>query len=530
MTSRIETSMAIVAAVGVAGALHLAPRLAPGLAGLGAPAAQERGAALPTIWAPARVAPQRVLCVADAERSTSNMSISHHGSDGSFKIVVRDGLVVESSADGVYTVEFDDEEVRVLGADGQIAYRANLKGGATPEAPMIWQFGDRPGRTFVAPGGRFAPRAPGDNRPRLGVGIEDVDGALAAQLGLAEGEGLVITSVAEGSAAAKAGVQKHDILTRLDGKSPVTLEVLLDTLAQKKAGDEVSLRVLRAGKTVDLVATLQAPPEEEGGWGFGFGDVPEGAGGEWEAIIADQMRLMEEQMRRFEQEMERMGLDQEGFGLDMGRWGEQMGRWGGDLGRLGGLMGEAGGKIGEAINADVESQLRSLVPRMMQEEVERLGGLDSSAARTHLAAAAGEAGAELADAAHNLDTDDEITEATIHFKMEAGAQKLAGQTIIALEKAGAAPGRADQATIEGAAERVVQRLDGTKIPLSAQTRAIVREQRGRMRQLEEEMHDVERKMEGAEQPEEPRAPRAPGRTPAPAPAPAAAQRGSGVPA
>jgi uncharacterized Ntn-hydrolase superfamily protein len=158
--------------------------------------------------------------------------------------------------------------------------------------------------------------------------------------------------------------------------------------------------------------------------------------------------------------------------------------------------------------------------------VERLGGLDSAAARTHLAASAGEAGANLRDVATNINTDDELSEATIHFRPGAGAEELAEQTIIALEERGAALGRADQTTIEAAAVRVVERLDGTKIMLSAQTRAVVREQRERMHELEREMHDVERKMQDADQPEAPRQQQ----RKTPAPAPAAQQRGSGVPA
>ena len=50
----------------------------------------------------------------------------------------------------------------------------------------------------------------------LGLGVEEASEALAAQLDLKDGEGLVVTFVASESPAAKAGFQKNDVLTRLD--------------------------------------------------------------------------------------------------------------------------------------------------------------------------------------------------------------------------------------------------------------------------------------------------------------------------
>jgi len=520
MNSRFETSVAILAAVGAAGALHLAPRAVSGLPGL-APFAPDRSETPAFVLGTTQGFPAfRTLCVADEDgwqgATSSNMSISHTGSEGSFKIVVRDGQVIESSANGVYSVVIDGgSEVRVENSDGEVVYRLDLRAGnAAPPAPQVWRFGERAGRGWaqpvppVPPVAPVAPIAPGDNRPRLGVGIEDVDGALAAQLGLAEGEGLLITSVAEGSAAQKAGVLRHDILTRLNGQSPVTLDLLLDTLRASEPGDEVSLRVLRAGKPLDLTATLEAPPAPAAGaWGgeglreFWRDHAHARAGGDWEAAINEQMRAMEEHMRRFNEDMERMGLQQLRFGMDMNDLGARLGRLGGELGRLGGLMGEAGERLGEAINADIESQLRTIVPRMLREEVEKLGGLEGGAVRSNLSEAAAEAGAELRKAATNINTSDNNDSIIIHFRGDEGAETLASQTFIALEKRGVTVGRADQRTIEDASRAVVERLHGASLPMSAEARAIVREEREKMEKLEQEMHEVEREMRETERPQ-----------------------------
>jgi hypothetical protein len=82
----------------------------------------------------------------------------------------------------------------------------------------------------------------------LGVGVGPTGEVLAEQLGLAAGTGLVVNEVEDGSPAAKAGIARHDILTRLGDQiliNPPQLHVLV---RMQKAGDKVTVTLIRGGK------------------------------------------------------------------------------------------------------------------------------------------------------------------------------------------------------------------------------------------------------------------------------------------
>ncbi|MCI0360187.1 MAG: PDZ domain-containing protein [Planctomycetaceae bacterium] len=88
-------------------------------------------------------------------------------------------------------------------------------------------------------------------RYRIGVTLSEADETLRQQLRLASGEGLVVTDVAADSAAAKAGIQMHDVLTMLDGKRLTTVEAI-NAQIQELRDKSVELRLLRSGKEVTV--------------------------------------------------------------------------------------------------------------------------------------------------------------------------------------------------------------------------------------------------------------------------------------
>ena len=94
-----------------------------------------------------------------------------------------------------------------------------------------------------------------EERYRIGVTLSEADDTLRQQLRLATGEGLVVTDVMPDSAAAKAGVQTHDVITVLDGKRLTTVEAI-NAQIQELKDKEVELRLLRSGKelTVNIAA------------------------------------------------------------------------------------------------------------------------------------------------------------------------------------------------------------------------------------------------------------------------------------
>jgi membrane-associated protease RseP (regulator of RpoE activity) len=92
--------------------------------------------------------------------------------------------------------------------------------------------------------------------PWLGAAVEEAPEVLTAQLGLDPGVGLVVTYVATNSPAAKAGLQKNDLLVEFEGQSLVHPLQLRKLVQVRKEGDVVKLVFYRAGKKQMVTATL----------------------------------------------------------------------------------------------------------------------------------------------------------------------------------------------------------------------------------------------------------------------------------
>lgn len=94
----------------------------------------------------------------------------------------------------------------------------------------------------------------------LGLACNPASEALRAQLGLAEAEGLVVERVMPDSAAAKAGIKQFDIVLKFDGKPTGTLMELIYAVDAAKE-KEVTIELLRGGKSIQIKATPQKRPE-----------------------------------------------------------------------------------------------------------------------------------------------------------------------------------------------------------------------------------------------------------------------------
>jgi hypothetical protein len=107
--------------------------------------------------------------------------------------------------------------------------------------------------------GRFS-RAPAS---RLGVRVEPPGEALADQLGLPQGEGLVLDQVRDGSPAAKAGLKPHDILLQLGGKRvPSDPSRFRELVKDLKANTPLEAQILRKGKQ-ETIKGLTLPPADD---------------------------------------------------------------------------------------------------------------------------------------------------------------------------------------------------------------------------------------------------------------------------
>ena len=89
----------------------------------------------------------------------------------------------------------------------------------------------------------------------IGVPVDSVDATLRSHLPTLPAEaGLIVTDVVADSPAAKAGVQKNDILIRTGDDLLTSNEVLIERI-QKSEGKEIKLDLLRAGKVVTVSVT-----------------------------------------------------------------------------------------------------------------------------------------------------------------------------------------------------------------------------------------------------------------------------------
>jgi serine protease Do len=93
-------------------------------------------------------------------------------------------------------------------------------------------------------------------RGYLGVSIQPVTADLAKSFGISETAGALVSSVVDGSPAAKAGVKPGDVITEYDGRKVARSEDLPRAVAESAIGREVPVTVLRDGKPVTLRATV----------------------------------------------------------------------------------------------------------------------------------------------------------------------------------------------------------------------------------------------------------------------------------
>jgi serine protease Do len=97
----------------------------------------------------------------------------------------------------------------------------------------------------TGPVGASGPTAEG-----FGAVVANVTPDVANDLGVPDGVGVVVVSLDEGSAAARAGLQRHDVVVMIGDESVVSIEQFQDALEPLTPGELVRLRVRRGSTTV----------------------------------------------------------------------------------------------------------------------------------------------------------------------------------------------------------------------------------------------------------------------------------------
>ncbi|MDR1653120.1 MAG: Do family serine endopeptidase [Prevotellaceae bacterium] len=94
-------------------------------------------------------------------------------------------------------------------------------------------------------------------RAVLGVALGDITNQLAKEKNLKTMEGAYVNDIVKGSAAEKAGIEKGDIITAIDGVKISSSAQLQELVGRRRPGDKVKINVLRGDKTLTLSAELK---------------------------------------------------------------------------------------------------------------------------------------------------------------------------------------------------------------------------------------------------------------------------------
>jgi S1-C subfamily serine protease len=90
----------------------------------------------------------------------------------------------------------------------------------------------------------------------LGITMQELTDELREGLNSKVKGGVLVSSVIEGSAAEKAGIEEGDIITEFDGKKIESPESLRQMIAKKDVGDEVKVKLFREGKSKSVDVAL----------------------------------------------------------------------------------------------------------------------------------------------------------------------------------------------------------------------------------------------------------------------------------
>lgn len=98
----------------------------------------------------------------------------------------------------------------------------------------------------------------GSSGSYLGIGVADVTQQMATKLGLEEARGVVVTAVAEGSPAQKAGLQVKDVIIAYNGARLESRQQLTRMVGETPAERTVTLSILRGGAAKEIKLTTAA--------------------------------------------------------------------------------------------------------------------------------------------------------------------------------------------------------------------------------------------------------------------------------
>lgn len=100
------------------------------------------------------------------------------------------------------------------------------------------------------------------DRGWLGVHLDALNDQLGGYFGVKDGAGVLVTEVVADSPAARAGLQAGDVIVKVGDQEVASPDALHEAMAGTKAGDELTVQVLRKGSRQTVNARLGEMPED----------------------------------------------------------------------------------------------------------------------------------------------------------------------------------------------------------------------------------------------------------------------------
>jgi serine protease Do len=95
-------------------------------------------------------------------------------------------------------------------------------------------------------------------RAYLGIYYHEVDDQFAKDKGLKSIQGIYVEDLVEGGAAAVSGINKADVIIKIEDSPVNSKSEMLEIIGQHNPGDKISLTIIREGKELVMPVTLQS--------------------------------------------------------------------------------------------------------------------------------------------------------------------------------------------------------------------------------------------------------------------------------
>lgn len=96
-------------------------------------------------------------------------------------------------------------------------------------------------------------------RGQLGVEVQDIDAAMARDIGMKTSDGAIINQIIPGSPAERAGVQMGDVIIRLNNRIVNNAVDVKNMIGDLRVGTEVHMTLLRAGRPRNITVIIAQP-------------------------------------------------------------------------------------------------------------------------------------------------------------------------------------------------------------------------------------------------------------------------------